>query len=114
MLNLNPSEIEDRVFAALADSTRRQLLSTLAENSPQTATQLAQVFPISRQGIMKHLDLLVDAGLVETHTQGRARQYIITIEPLDNVNVWIASIGRRWEKRLQQLKALVESDEDLD
>jgi DNA-binding transcriptional ArsR family regulator len=107
-------EMEDRVFAALADSTRRQLLITLAEHSPKTATQLAQEFPISRQGIMKHLDLLVDAGLVQTHTQGREKRFVVVLEPLQDVNSWIVAIGKKWEARLQQLKALVESDEDLD
>jgi DNA-binding transcriptional ArsR family regulator len=108
------TDIEDRVFIALADSTRRQLLITLADSSPKTATQLAEQFPISRQGIMKHLDLLVDAGLVETYTQGRAKCFVVVLEPLKNVNTWIESIGKRWEDRLQQLKDLVESDEDLD
>jgi predicted ArsR family transcriptional regulator len=108
------TDIEDRVFIALADSTRRELLITLADSSPKTATQLAEQFPITRQGIMKHLDLLVDAGLVETYTQGRAKCFVVVLEPLKNVNTWIASIGKRWEDRLQQLKDLVESDEDLD
>ena len=108
------TDIEDRVFIALADSTRRQLLITLADSSPKTATQLAEQFPISRQGIMKHLDLLVDAGLVETYTQGRAKCFVVVLEPLKNVNTWIESIGKRWEDRLQQLKDLVENDEDLD
>jgi predicted ArsR family transcriptional regulator len=107
-------DVEDRVFIALADSTRRQLLLTLADSSPKTATQLAQEFPISRQGIMKHLDLLIDAGLVDTYTRGRARCFVVALEPLQDVNTWITSIGKRWESRLQQLKDLVESDEDLD
>lgn len=114
MSRLMLPDIEDRVFMALADSTRRQLLITLADSSPKTATQLAQEFPISRQGIMKHLDLLVEAGLVETYTQGRAKCFVVRLEPLQNVNTWIASIGKRWEARLQQLKALVESDEELE
>ena len=55
-------EIEDRVFTALADATRRRLLTRLAQSSPKMATQLAREFPISRQGIVKHLDLLAHAG----------------------------------------------------
>ena len=108
------AESEDRVFAALADSTRRQLLVTLAEHSPKTASQLAEEFPISRQGIMKHLDQLVEAGLIEAYTQGRKKQFVVVLAPLQDVNAWIAAIGKKWEARLQQLKVLVESDEDLD
>lgn len=101
---------EDQVFAALADHTRRQLLIKLAEGSPKTATQLAQEFPITRQGILKHLDILEAAGLVQVQPRGREKHYALTLEPLEDVNQWIAALGQRWEGRLQRLKALVEGD----
>ena len=107
------TESDERIFAALADPTRRELLSKLAENSPLTATQLKQVFPISRQGIMKHLDLLAEAGLVQTYTQGREKRYLLAPERLHSVTTWIEAIDAVWEERLQRLKAFVESDEDL-
>ena len=97
-------------FSALADTTRRQLLSTLAENSPKTATQLAHEFPITRQGIMKHLNLLVEAGLVQTQTQGRERHYSFAPEPLQDVSEWIEAIGAKWDKRLQRLKTMIEAE----
>ena len=50
------------IFAALADPMRRQLLEDLAENSPRTATHLAAGRPITRQGVLKHLNVLADAG----------------------------------------------------
>src|SRR5215510_13487779 len=106
-------EREGRVFAALADSTRRQLLSTLAEGSPKTATQLAVAFPITRQGILKHLDILEDAGLVRVQPKGREKQYSLTPEPLHSVSSWIEAIGAKWDERLQRLKNLVESDEEI-
>ncbi|HVO42776.1 MAG TPA: metalloregulator ArsR/SmtB family transcription factor [Aggregatilineales bacterium] len=107
------SDREGQVLAALADSTRRQLLTTLAENSPKTATQLAQAFPITRQGILKHLDVLTAAGLVQVRPKGREKRYWLAPEPLQSVTAWINAIGARWDERLQQLKDLVESDEDL-
>lgn len=104
-------EAEERVFAALADSTRRRLLVTLAERSPRTATQLAQEFPITRQGIVKHLDLLAQAGLVQARHQGRETRYTLTPEPLTNASAWIESIGAKWDERLNRLKAFIENDE---
>ena len=104
---------EERVFAALADSTRRQLLNNLARHSPKTITQLTREFAISRQGITKHLDLLASAGLVQSWTQGRERCYAFVPQPLASVTTWIEAIGQQWESRLDHLRTLVESYEDF-
>jgi DNA-binding transcriptional ArsR family regulator len=104
---------EERVFAALADTTRRNLLAKLAESSPKTATQLAQEFPITRQGITKHLNLLTKAGLVQARTLGREKRYSFKPEPLDSVSEWIHTLDAKWEERLQRLKDLVESDDSF-
>jgi len=103
-------EIEDLVFIALADATRRQLLTTLAQNSPKTATQLAHEFPITRQGIVKHLRVLADAGLVQTQIEGREKRYTFNPETLFTASAWIETIGKWWDERLQQLKDFVEDD----
>ncbi len=105
------SQSADRVFAALADPTRRALLATLAENSPKTATQLAGEYPITRQGITKHLDMLTAAGLVQARAKGREKQYSLTPEPLVEVAAWLQAIGARWDARLGRLKQLVEAAE---
>ena len=104
-------EAEALVFSALADANRRRLLSTLARRSPKTATQLAREFAISRQGIMKHLDLLDQAGLVRTQIKGREKRYLLNPGPLRPASDWIDSLSRQWDKRLQRLKDLVEDDE---
>lgn len=100
----------DKVFAALADPTRRQLLTVLAEGRPRTATQLTSAFPrrITRQGIAKHLELLAEAGLVSAETVGRERQYILTPAPLNEIEAWVQAVGARWDARLSRLKQLVE------
>jgi DNA-binding transcriptional ArsR family regulator len=103
----------ERVFTALADTTRRQLLITLAEASPKTATQLAKGFRITRQGVLKHLDVLEEAGLVYVQPKGREKRYSLTLDPLKDVNAFIAALGAKWEERLLRLKDLVESDESL-
>ncbi len=106
------TELEDRVFVALADTTRRQLLTTLAQSSPKTATQLAREFPITRQGILKHLDVLAEAGLVQTQTKGREKRYVFNPTSLQAASVWIEEIAKHWDERLQRLKNLVESDSE--
>lgn len=103
---------EERVFIALADTTRRQLLATLAEGTPKTATQLARQFPITRQGILKHLKLLAQAGLVQAQASGREQRYSFTPAPLHDVSTWIEEIGAKWDERLLRLKNLIESDND--
>jgi DNA-binding transcriptional ArsR family regulator len=98
------------VFAALADPMRRSLLLNLAENSPRTATQLAQEYPITRQGILKHLQILEEAGLVAVHQKGREKRYSLTPQPLSELEQWIKDITALWDQRLLRLKNFIEND----
>ena len=100
------------LFAALADPMRRSLLETLAEHSPRTATQLAGLFPITRQGILKHLTVLEDAGLVTVRQVGRDKRYSLVTGPLGALEQWVAELSARWDERLLRLKHLIEEDED--
>ena len=102
---------EAPVFIALADPIRRSLLRNLAENGPKTATRLAEDYPITRQGILKHLAILEAAGLVAVQQQGREKRYVLTPEPLDELEQWIQEIGARWDEHLLRLKAFVENDQ---
>jgi DNA-binding transcriptional ArsR family regulator len=102
--------IDAPVFAALADPTRRSLLVNLAEHSPKTATQLAEEFPITRQGILKHLRVLEQAGLVAVHQVGRDKRYTLTPEPLSELEHWIKEIEAKWDSRLLRLKTMIESE----
>ena len=103
---------DEPIFAALADPMRRKLLVNLAENSPKTATQLAQEYPITRQGILKHLDILEDAGLVAVYQKGREKRYTLTPEPLTELDMWIKTLNDKWDARLHRLKAFIENDMD--
>jgi DNA-binding transcriptional ArsR family regulator len=98
------------VFAALADPMRRELLSNLAAHSPKTATQFAAEYPITRQGIIKHLNVLQDAGLVAVYQRGREKRYTFTPEPLSELDQWIKEIGGIWDERLLRLKSFIESE----
>jgi DNA-binding transcriptional ArsR family regulator len=104
-------ENEQSLFAALADPMRRSLLVNLAEHSPRTATQLAQEYPITRQGILKHLTILEDAGLVAVHQAGREKRYTLSPEPLAELEQWIDDIGAKWDERLLRLKTWLEQEQ---
>ena len=91
------------VFGALADPTRRQLLSEIA-NHPATATELAGGLPISRQAVVKHLGALADAGLLEREKTGREVRYRVTPEPLSDAVSWMAHVGAQWDARLAALE----------
>jgi DNA-binding transcriptional ArsR family regulator len=99
------------VFAALADPTRRNLLENLAEHSPKTATQLAEEYPITRQGILKHLHILEQAGLVAVHQIGREKRYTLTPEPLNEVDKWVKDLSAKWDERLLRLKNYLENED---
>ncbi len=98
------------IFAALADPVRRSLLVNLAEHSPRTATQLAQDYPITRQGILKHLTILQEVGLVAVSQKGREKRYTLTPEPLDDVEQWLREVTAIWDQRLLRLKTMLENE----
>lgn len=83
----------DEVFVALADPTRRGVLEALASSGPATATSLAGSFPVTRQAIAKHLQVLADAGLATSVRQGRETRWTLTPEALTPAMSWMASLG---------------------
>ena len=99
-----PDDASDMVFSALADPTRRRLLSAIAAH-PATATELAGELPISRQAVVKHLSTLAQAGLLERERDGRDVRYRVTPEPLSDAVTWIAEVGRQWDARLAALRS---------
>ena len=101
------------IFHALADPMRRKLLINLAEHSPKTATQLAEEYPITRQGILKHLNILEDAGLVAVHQIGREKRYAFTPEPLSELEGWLKQLTAKWDERLLRLKTILETEDNI-
>jgi DNA-binding transcriptional ArsR family regulator len=98
-----PADPSGAVFSALADPTRRQLLTAIAAH-PATATELAGDLPISRQAVVKHLNTLAQAGLLERERDGRDVRYRVTPEPLSDAVTWIAEVGGEWDTRLSELR----------
>ena len=95
----------DAVFVALADATRRRVLELLAQQGGATATQLSGSFPVTRQAIAKHLQVLADAGLATSERRGRETQWTLTPEALTPAMTWMASLGGgAFEDRLSALQ----------
>jgi DNA-binding transcriptional ArsR family regulator len=100
----------DRTFAALADPTRRALLSRLDEEQGLTVSELARPFPVSLPAIMKHLDVLSDAGLIERTKTGRTVTCQLKAAPMEQAMNWLARYERYWTEQLDRLAAFLEED----
>ena len=98
------SETLDRSFAALADGTRRDILTRLGEG-PATVSELAEPAGITVTGMAKHVKVLEEAGLVSTEKVGRTRQCRLGTDRLDEAMAWITFYQRLWERRLDGLDA---------
>ena len=103
-----PPDVEalaEQVFVALADPTRRAVLTELASGGPATVTELAERLPITRQAIAKHLTLLAEAGLVVPEPrEGRRVRYRLRSEPMQVAEQFLAAMARDWDARLQSLQ----------
>jgi DNA-binding transcriptional ArsR family regulator len=97
----------DRTFSALSDPTRRHILERLTRG-PATISELAQPFDITLPGLLKHVRILQEAGLVVTEKQGRTRRCRLGSEHLDDAAQWIQTYRRRWEGRLDRLGGYLE------
>src|SRR5256886_16643651 len=102
-----PPDIEaiaEQVFTALADPTRRAVLSTLASAGPATATDLADRLPVTRQAIANHLALLAEAGLVRAEPGERRRvRYRLRSAPMQVAQQFLAALARDWDRPLEAL-----------
>ena len=100
----------DPVFAALGDPNRRRILERLAYGGAASASALVDEFPISRQGIAKHLGLLEGAGLVFRGRDGRETLYTFDPESLDALDAWTRTVTEQWNNRLARLAKLTEGE----
>ena len=107
------NETLDRIYSALADATRRDILTRLGEG-PATIGELAEPHGMSLTGMKKHVQVLEDAGLVSTEKVGRSRQCRLGEERLDDAMAWISFYQRLWERRLDGLEAYFTLQKGLD
>jgi DNA-binding transcriptional ArsR family regulator len=98
-----------RVFAALADPTRRHMVEALLRERTTSVPALSASLPISRQAVAKHLSALGDAGLVErAPVSGREVHYRLRAGALAEATAWIREAESAWDGRLARLKEAVE------
>ena len=100
----------DRVFAAVADPTRRALLSQLEGRDDVSISDLAKPFAMSLPAVMKHLDVLSDAGLITRTKTGRTVSCRLTAAPMEQAMEWLNRYQRFWSAQLDRLAAFVEED----
>jgi DNA-binding transcriptional ArsR family regulator len=105
---------DDRVFAALANSTRREVLRLLRESGPQPVQSLADHFDMRRPSLSEHLRVLREAGLVSEQRSGRQRIYRLEAAPLAEVQDWLHPYERFWRERLKGLGDLLDRMPDDD
>jgi DNA-binding transcriptional ArsR family regulator len=102
---LCPVTDDDRVFKALADPTRRFLLDLLFAREGQTLTELESAVEMTRYGVMKHLKVLEEAGLVVTRRSGREKLHFLNAVPIREVHDrWIDKYTERHVAALIDLK----------
>ena len=100
---------DDPVFRALADPTRRHLLDRLFERDGRTLTELESELEMTRFGVMKHLRLLEEAGLVATRKQGREKLHFLNPVPIRLIHDrWIDKYTERRVSALAHLKTQLE------
>jgi uncharacterized protein YndB with AHSA1/START domain/DNA-binding transcriptional ArsR family regulator len=99
----------DAVFRALADPTRRSLLDELFRDDGQTLSALAERFSMTRFGVMKHLNVLEEAGLVVTKRRGREKLHYLNPVPIRLVHDrWVSKYAEPWAAGLSGLKTRLE------
>lgn len=101
----------DHIWKALADPTRREILDLLRDG-PRPTTEIVEQFPhLSRFGVMKHIDVLREAGLVITRSQGRRRINALNVAPIRQIlERWINKYEAYWANSLLRVKEAAEDD----
>jgi DNA-binding transcriptional ArsR family regulator len=99
----------DRIFAALADPTRRAMLDRLAQESSATVSSLAEPFSIQLPAVVKHLDVLGKANLISRAKAGRVVTVRLKPESMREAMAWLHRQERFWSGRLDKLTAYAEA-----
>ncbi len=100
----------DKTFSALADPTRRAIVARLANGHAIAVGEIARGFPMSLPAVIKHLDVLTDAGLITRTRIGRGVECRLAPAPMDEAVDWLERHLDFWTARLDALDALLEGD----
>lgn len=100
--------IDDDLWSAVGDPTRRRMLDLLLVGGG-TATTLSEQLPVTRQAVAKHLGVLDRVGLVHVTPAGRERRYEVDQAQLARAVAQLSSVGAAWDARLQRIKRIAEA-----
>ena len=103
------AQIDDVLWSAIADPSRRQVLDLLVSNGGTSASWLAGRVPFSRQAVSKHLVVLERAGLISRRKQGREVLYQVEAGRLDQAARTMAELAAQWDRRLAAITRLAET-----
>jgi DNA-binding transcriptional ArsR family regulator len=103
--------VDDELWSAVGDPTRRRMLDLMLVDGTATATALSDRLPVSRQAVAKHLVVLGRAGLVHGSAAGRERRYRIDDAQLARAAEQLASVGSSWDGRLRRIARIAEEIE---
>jgi predicted transcriptional regulator len=101
--------VDDELWSAVGDSTRRRMLDLLLTDGGGTATTLSRQLPVTRQAVAKHLEVLHRVGMVHVTPSGRERIYGVNEAQLARAVAQLSSVGASWDARLQRIKGIAEA-----
>ena len=108
---MTAATVDDDLWSAVGDPTRRRMLDLLLADGDGTATSLSERLPVTRQAIAKHLGVLDRVGLVHVTPAGRERRYRVDEAQLARAVAQLADVGAAWDARLQRIKRIAEAIE---
>jgi ArsR family transcriptional regulator, cadmium/lead-responsive transcriptional repressor len=101
--------VDDDLWSAVGDPTRRRMLDLLLSAGTGTATSLSALLPVSRQAVAKHLLVLDRVGLVQATSAGREKQFRVDQMQLARAVAQLADVGAAWDGRLRRIKRIAET-----
>lgn len=101
--------VDDDLWSAIGDPTRRRMLDLLLTDGPGTATTLSDQLPVTRQAVAKHLAVLDRVGLVHVTPVGREMRYEVDDAQLARAVSQLSAVGATWDARLRRIKRLAEA-----
>ena len=102
-------DVDDDLWSAIGDPTRRRLLDLLLAAGPGTATSLSEQLPVTRQAVAKHLGVLDRVGLVTATPSGREKHYRVDQAQLERAAAQLNAVGNTWDARLRRIKRIAEA-----
>jgi predicted transcriptional regulator len=101
--------VDDELWSAIGDPTRRRMLDLLLADGAGTATTLSERLPVTRQAVAKHLVVLDRVGLVHVTPAGRERRYRVDERRLARGVAQLTDVGATWDARLRRIKDIAEA-----